>query len=132
MLAPVLLTTEILIVFVVGHLIIVRIPLVDGTYPVTASGLLLKSNMMVSVDANPVQVCVTVVAAAPDAIKLVPSATVPEQMVCVRLENATPVSCIFFPLPPEATFKASPAVTFPVIWTPPPGFPALAPAACWV
>jgi hypothetical protein len=77
---PVLLTTDTLIVFVVGHLIIANMPLAEGVYPVTAKGLALKSSMMLSVDARPVQVAVTVVAAAPDVMALVPSDTVPLQI----------------------------------------------------
>lgn len=78
-----LLTTETLIVFVVGHLMMVSMPLLDGINPVTESGLPLKSSCILSVEASPVQVAVTVEAAAPDAIALVPKLIVPLQIVFV-------------------------------------------------
>lgn len=83
MLAPVLFTTLTLIVLVVGHLMMVSMPLLEGMNPVTESGLPLKSSCMLSVEASPEQVAVTVEAAAPDAIALVPKVIVPLQMVLV-------------------------------------------------
>jgi len=79
----VLLTTETLIVLAVGHFRIVSIPLELGTYPVTASGEPLKSSMILSVARSPVQVMVTVLAAAPEAIALVPRDCEPLQTVIV-------------------------------------------------
>lgn len=79
----VLFTTETLIVLVLGHLITVSIPVVEGWYPTTPSGEALKSICMSSVEAKPEQVAVTVVAAAPAAIELVPRFKVPLQMVVV-------------------------------------------------
>ncbi len=69
----------------VGYLMIVSIPLVDGEYPVDEVGSALKSAIMLSVVATPVAEVVTAEAHAPDEIEPVPSAEVPLAIVVVPL-----------------------------------------------
>ena len=78
---PVLFTTMKFTPPAVGNLIIVSIPLALGAYPVTAVGSALKSAIKVSVVKTPLADTVTVVAAAPDAINVVPSVAVPDAIV---------------------------------------------------
>jgi len=80
---PVLFTTMKFTPPAVGNLIIVSIPLALGAYPVTAVGSALKSAIKVSVVKTPVADTVTVAAAAPDAISVVPSVAVPDAIVWV-------------------------------------------------
>jgi hypothetical protein len=93
--APVLLTTETVIVFVDGYLMMVNIPDALAWYPTTPNGDWLKSIMMLSVEASPAQVAVTGAAEAPEGIAAVPRAMVPLQMVCV-----VPAYCGMFRTPP--------------------------------
>jgi hypothetical protein len=65
----------------VGYPAILRPPLVEGAYPVTALIDAFGVQLIASVLATPVAVVVTTVAHAPDAIELVPSADVPLAIV---------------------------------------------------
>lgn len=87
-----------------------------------ASGLPLKSSDMLSVVANPVQVAVTVVAAAPEEIAPVPSATDPLQIVCVKVPGEFCGTGTFICTVPNAPVTGSmvsnPLVAFPKVREP--------------
>ena len=72
----------------VGHLKIVKIPLVETIYPVIIVGSELKSAITVSVVATPEAVVETVVAQVPEAIADVPNADVPVAIVVLGEEES--------------------------------------------
>jgi hypothetical protein len=82
----------------VGHENMVSIPVVDGTYPVTAVGSPLNDAVTTSVVAVPVAVAVTVVAQAALAIAPIPIAEAPDAIVCVSVAADEGNVCVFPPI----------------------------------